>query len=74
MFFRYSQFIEENKGFFAVCYTLNKLCTNSQEVHLEEVIDRIIQLYDNLFYVVCAQHCVAVFFLSGEGEVGKGFG
>ena len=21
---------------------------------------------------VCAQHCVAVFFLSGEGEVGKG--
>ena len=23
---------------------------------------------------VCAQHCVAVFFLSGEGDVGKGFG
>lgn len=23
---------------------------------------------------VCAQHCVAVFFLSREGEVGKGFG
>ena len=34
-------------------------------------MDRIIQI---LFYGVCAQHCVAVFFLSGEGEIGKGFG
>ena len=37
-------------------------------------MDRIIQLYDNLFYGVCAQRCVAVFFFSREDEVGKGFG